>query len=255
MHAFFRHRKKTLTSDSLCSKLNFMGDYSAPENSPGRRAAANWFIDGLPEIVAGLEFAILGAMAIGLLGLPLRSFEKLISIGPLILLIFLVNGGDRNITEILKTRVSYPRTGYVLPPMHVEKAQVLNSIVTLTHPPSENVTDFRRRTVAVLFFGWVLPGVIDRQWGLPVAMFAVALALYTLNRTSERPYRWWYVLLLPVAGLLWMGLDHRQVEADLPKQFRVFVIAGLWLSAQGAWTLFQYLRRNPRPAAREGLRA
>jgi hypothetical protein len=231
-----------------------MKDYSAPETSPGRRAAANWFIDGLPEIVAGLEFAILGGMTIWLLHQPLR-FEKLLSVGVLLLLILLVNGGDRMITVFLKARVTYPRTGYVLPPMHTEESQLLEPIVSLAHPPTENVTDFRRRTVAVLFAGWVLPVVIGRSWGVPVTMSAVALALYALNRRSERPYRWWYTLFLPAAGLLWMALDPRQVEADLTEQFGVFVIAGLWLSGQGAWTLFEYLRRNPRPASREGLHA
>jgi len=231
-----------------------MEDYSVSGNSAGRRAAANWFIDGLPEIVAGLEFAISGVMAVWLLHQPLW-FEKLLSGGVLLLLILLVNGGDRKIIMFLKARVTYPRTGYVLPPMHVEQSRLLEPFVSLAHPPTENVTDFRRRTVAVLFAGWLLPAAIDRPWGVPVALLAVALALYALNRGGERPYQWWYVLFLPAAAVLWMGLHPHQVEADLNRQFRVFVIAGLWLSAQGAWTLLGYLRRNPRPPAQEGLHA
>lgn len=231
-----------------------MEDYFAPENSPGRRAAANWFIDGLPEIVTGLEFAMLGGMASWLLQQPLR-FEKLLAGGILFLLILLVNGGDRNITEFFKARVTYPRTGYVQPPMHAEELQRSEPVVSLAHLPNENVTDFRRRTVTVFFFGWILPGAINPPWGLPVAMSATALALYLLNRHSERPYRWWYTFFLPAAGLLWMSLDSSHGEGDLLRQFRVFVIAGLWLSAQGAWTLYGYLRRNPRPPAEEGLHA
>ena len=50
---------KLFIRSSLRSKLQVMKDYSSPESSPGRRAAANWFLDGLPEIVTGLEFAIL----------------------------------------------------------------------------------------------------------------------------------------------------------------------------------------------------
>ena len=231
-----------------------MEDYSVPENSPGRRAAANWFIDGLPEIVTGLEFAILGWMATWLLHQQLW-FERLLAAGVLVLLTFLVYGGDRTITEFFKARVTYPRTGYVQPPMHAEELQRSELVVSLARPPNENVTDFRRRTVTVLFFGWILPGAINPPWGLPVAMTATALALYLLNRRSERPYRWWYAFLLPAAGLLWMFLDSRRGEGDLVRQFRVFVIAGLWLSAQGAWTLYEYLRRNPRPSAGEGLHA
>lgn len=63
-----------------------MKDYSALENSPGRRAAANWFIDGLQEIVTGLEFAMLGGTAIWLLHQPLR-FERLSAGGVMLLLI------------------------------------------------------------------------------------------------------------------------------------------------------------------------
>jgi hypothetical protein len=231
-----------------------MKDYSAVENSLGRRAAANWFIDGLPEIVTGLEFAMLGGMAIWLLHQPLR-FERLLAGGVMLLLILLVNGGDRNITEFFKARVTYPRTGYVQPPMHAQESHVSEPVVSLAHPPNENVTDFRRRTVAVLFAGWMIPGAINHPWGLPVAMSAMALALYALNRGRERPYRWWYAFFLPIAGLVSMSLYPRQAEGDLATQFRVFVITGLWLSAQGAWTLYGYLRRNPRPPAEEGLHA
>ena len=231
-----------------------MEDCCAAEDSPGRRAAANWFIDGLQEIVTGLEFAISGGMAAWLLHQPFRS-ERLLSGGLLLLLIILVNGGDRSLIEFFKARMTYPRTGYVKPPMHAEELKLSEPIVSLARPPNENVTDFRRRTVAVLFAGWILLGAINHPWGLPVAMFVTALALYLLNRHSERPYCWWYALFLPAAGLLWMSLDTGQGAGDLASQFRVFVIAGLWLSAQGGWTLYGYLRRNPVPPAKEELHA
>ena len=105
------------------------------------------------------------------------------------------------------------------------------------------------------WLGVSVAGAINPPWGLPVAMSATALALHLLNRHSERPYRWWHTFALPAAGFLWMSLDSSQGEGDLPRQFRVFVIAGLWLSAQGAWTLYGYLRNNPGPPAGEGLQA
>jgi hypothetical protein len=248
-----------LTESSLWHKLQVMEDHSAPEISPGRRAAVNWFGDGLPEIVTGLEFAILSAVALWLLNQPLR-FERLLAAGVLLALILLVNGVDRFITSFLKARVTYPRTGYVQPPMHYEESQQSTPLVglALANPsrlPSENVTDFRRRTVAVLFLGWMLPSATNRPWGIPAALLAVAVALYILSRNTERPYRLWYTLLLPAAGLVWILLVPQPGKSDLTRQFTVFVIAGLWLAALGAWSLRRYLRKNPRTPDAERLPA
>jgi hypothetical protein len=234
-----------------------MGNDSALVDSPGRRAATNWFADGLPEIVVGLEFAILSGLCLWLFYLHLHTWMKMLPAATILLLIILVNGGDRKITQFLKARVAYPRTGYVQPPEHAAELEAREPIVSLAivsrvHSPRENVTDFRRRTVSVLFAGWIIPGAINRPWGLPVGMAAVAAALYALNRSTERPYRWWYALLLPLAGLACMGLRFGKVDPDLVRQSCVFVIAGVWLFAQGAWTLFAYLRRNPRAITDEG---
>jgi len=41
-----------------------MRDYSATQNSPGRRAASYWFVDGFPDIVFGLAVIVSGAVGL-----------------------------------------------------------------------------------------------------------------------------------------------------------------------------------------------
>ena len=226
------------------------------ESSPGRRAASYWFIDGVPEIISGLALALLG-------GLWLRSewtrslpwIERVWSLAAMLLLLAVLFGWERKIAQYIKARLTYPRTGYVRPPVPLGEARRSETIVSLglrqQPPPDENVTAFRERTVFVLFVGGWAGHLISSPWGLPLMMSAVAFALYLLNRAGERPYRWWSTLFLPAAAFLCVGLD-------LPGVLQrgvVYVIGGVWLFAQGASTLYRYVRTNPRPAAVRSLQA
>ena len=97
-----------------------MEDQNTNTQSPGQRASAYWFIDGLPLIVSGAEFALWGVLGVwsvlnhgiripaSLLGSQLAFFGALL-------------GFDRHFTEILKRRITYPRTGYVSPPVSEER--------------------------------------------------------------------------------------------------------------------------------------
>jgi hypothetical protein len=173
----------------------------------------------------------------------------------MLLLLTVLFGWERKIVQYIKARVTYPRTGYVRPPVPLGKALRSETIVTLglrqQPPPDENVTAFRERTVVVLFLGGWAVHPISSPWGLPFIMSAVAFALYVLNRHEERQYRWWSTLFLPAAAFLSVGLD---LPGELQRGL-VYVIGGVWLLAQGAWTLYRYLRTNPRPTVVGGLHA
>jgi hypothetical protein len=230
--------------------------------TPGQRAASYWFIDGLPEIVTGVEFLLWGAVGI-LGGLILLHHPKAYLPGWLAALVVFSMavwpGWDRRITEFLKAWVTYPRTGYVQSPIDEQQKPLIEPFTFLRlrdrPAPEENMTSFRLRALLVLWVGWQIPGQVlngfsnqvEQPWSTPVAMLALAVALYALNRNLERAYAWWFVLLLPAAGLLAMPLNLR---ADL-RQFLVPAISGIWLLARGAWTLAGYLRKNPRPVAGE----
>ena len=82
-------------------------------------------------------------------------------------------------------------------------------------------------------------------------MPALAVTLYVVNRNSERPYSWWWALILALTGLPFLWVN---VPAALPGGLP-FLLAGGWLVGQGVYTLVNYLRMNPYPVAAEGAHA
>jgi hypothetical protein len=228
--------------------------------SYGRRAATYWFVDGLPELLFGLMLIVMAGVAL-LLSIrtpgpwkwPWRALDLLLIYGGLVL--YLVY--ERGILDFLKVRLTYPRTGYVQAPE--EKEWRVETVTTLSllrpePPPKENVSFFRLRTVwpvlmAVLLFP--IHGNPIGRWFVPCVTTALAVALYVVNRESERPYRWWSALILAVAGLVfaWAPVPG-PLQWPLP-----FLLTGVWMAAQGAYTLVHYLRTNPLPRTAEGVRA
>jgi hypothetical protein len=244
-----------------------MNDDSAKQTaSYGQRAASYWSVDGLPEILRGLALLIFGA-SLWLWRFyattPWRRSGALISFAGLYLYFFLV---ERVVLDFLKSRITYPRTGYVRPPQRSwsvreppvplslrldDQPYVLSSIPP---PVSENRTSFWPRTVnpllafaVVCLFGGSLLG----HWLVPVLMPALAVTLYVVNRRSERPYSWWSALVLALMGLVFLWVD-------VPAAFQgwlPFVLAGAWLVPQGVYTLVRYLRMNPYRATAEEVKA
>jgi hypothetical protein len=217
------------------------------DESSGRRAAAYWFIDGLPDIVFGMSLMLIATAGI---------VWRILAPHAIVYDLLLTGGGiglfywkGRAVLDVLKSRLTYPRTGYVQPPKEVDRA---------CPPRGENVTYYLSRTGMKIFVAFCIsfsprhPG----GWSEPVVMLAPALALYVQNRRSERPYLWWWTLILALTGLLFPLLN---VPALLQSMV-MYLLAGGWLLALGVWTLIHYLRANPaNPAsvnrAPEGLRA
>jgi hypothetical protein len=143
---------------------------------------------------------------------------------------------DRKILDRLKARLTYPRTGYVRPPA----------------PPrgsgkDENVTGFPWSTVWLFWVALTFVHFWDSQWMVPLLMAVVAAWIYAANRREARPYVWWSVLPIAVAGLAsaWLDLSVKS------REFLPILIGGAWLLARGTWTLVHYLRAHPRSAAME----
>jgi hypothetical protein len=217
---------------------------------PGRRAAAYWFVDGLPELAYGLLYLALGG---GPALLWPCNRQAAISTSLALTALFLVfYTWDRRILGLLKARITYPRTGYVRPPADAA-GPAADPIARLTgqpiHWPDENVSWFRNRTVFLFFTGFQLM-MVGRMAGtttawLPMAiMAAMAAALWRLNRNLEHRYSLRSVLPLGVSGVpfVWIHLAP-QVQLMLP-----FILGGAWLTVRGAWTLQHYLKENPLPA-------
>lgn len=164
----------------------------------------------------------------------------------------------REILDFLKSRLTYPRTGYVQPPEDLSEGfRPPGPLIALSlrpaPPPDENVTRFQSRTLMViLWWGFLLSGLNPwKRWYALLAMPTLAVTLYALNRKSERPFRWWSTLILALTGPALLRLDVApRLQPTLP-----LLLAGAWLVAQGACTLVRYLRANPYPRAPEGVRA
>jgi hypothetical protein len=239
---------------------------ASPTPSYAQRAAAYWSVDGLPEILRGLALVILGAAPCVwriCAATPWPRSGPLISFAGLYCYFFLA---ERGILDFLKSRITYPRTGYVQPPARAwsireppvplslrldDQPYVLSTIPLSV---SENSTSFWPRTVRPLI-GFVVLCMLGRDplghWLVPLAMPALAVTLYVVNRSSERPYPWWSAIILALTGPVFLRVDvPPTLQRSLP-----FLLAGGWLLALGVYTLVDYLRMNPYPRTVEGAKA
>jgi hypothetical protein len=217
--------------------------------SAGRRAAAYWFIDGLPEIFFGVLYLALGG--IGLIwGFNLENPWMKGVLLVVTLAFLLLFWKDRVILDYCKARLTYPRTGYVRPPAEPEPA-LSDKLITLgTAPPFDwNVTSFRMRTAFFFFLMSRLVNFtteilrVDGRWSVAMVMALVALGVYAGNLRDAHAYSWQSALAIALAGLL-------SAAVEVPPRSRQFIpllIGGVWLLAHGVPTLVRYLRTDPAP--------
>jgi hypothetical protein len=143
----------------------------------------------------------------------------------------------------LKARITYPRTGYVAPPLQ----QALHEPVTRETFFPQKRTRTREEVVDgiqnVTFFSVALVAFLFHQrW-----MFALAVLLHVYLSWHFRKWvhiPWYKKYLAPVAGLLWTFLP-------LPLNLSWEVVpvgSGLCLLGTGIVHLTVYLKRHPRYA-------
>ncbi len=220
---------------------------AVPIDSPGRRAAAYWFADGLPEVAFGFALFLLGVYGIVWEALHGRNWWTRVGFFAAYLLLLALLILHRRILDFLKARITYPRTGYVRPPADFpSKSDSLDRILTLgtAHRVDENISSFRAHTVVLLISGHFFVGLLNEaRWSLPLVMTAIASGIYFWNRDDARPYSGRAVLPIALAGFIAAGLDFMP-EA---RGFLSLVIGGAWLLGIGTWTLVRYLRAHPKP--------
>jgi hypothetical protein len=215
----------------------------------GRRAAAYWFIDGLPEILFGVAYLAWGGIGLAW-GFDMKNPWMNGAMVVAFLAFLLLFTKDRAILDYCKARLTYPRTGYVSPPAEPEPA-LSDKLITLgTAPPFDwNVTSFRMRTAFFFFLMSRLVNFtteilsVDGRWSVAIVMALVALGVYAGNRRDAHAYSWQSALAIALAGLLSAALT-------LPPKSRQFIpllIGGGWLLAHGVPTLVRYLRTHPAP--------
>ncbi len=216
------------------------------DNSPGRRAAAYWFIEGLPEILFSLFFLLPWAfyLAMKLLHTQIQiqnwwiKWAVIMLAGWFPVIFWLLYRAGLN---FLKARITYPRTGYVQPPSFPNNQKILT--LHTAHRSDDNVSSFASSTMVLMSCGYFLMLLLPTtSWGLPLVMSSIAAGIYILNRNSARPYSWFTVLPIALAGFAASALDlEPNFRAGMP-----ILICGLWLLGIGIWTLVGYLRANPK---------
>jgi hypothetical protein len=233
-----------------------MKDQSIMPNTPGRRAAAYWFADGFPEILLGVTLLLCALMGIlwSLYG-PLAHVRELAAFLLVTAGFLLYYFKERPVLEYLKSRITYPRTGYVQPPEEMEPGRrgTLTTLHLIPEPqPNENVTFFRWKLVTMLwwfFYVFLMPGNRHGHWILPFMMPMLALLIFVVSRRLEHRYSWWSTLVLAFLGVpfLWLRI------APPLQPLVALLLAGTWILAQGLWALAGYLRDHPSPRSTEGL--
>jgi hypothetical protein len=162
---------------------------------------------------------------------------------------------NRKILDVLKTRLTYPRTGYAQPPRdgYPEGGEYTLTLLKPAAAPSpqNNVTAFRIGTVYIFFCGSLWVSAFEDRWGIAIAMLVIGFVVYLGHKWSERPYSWWSVLPLALTGIP-VSILGVPVRAQ---KFVPMVAGGLWLCCRGAWTLARYLRTNRPRQITEGMSA
>src|SRR5450755_151473 len=108
-----------------------MNSSPSPILDAGQRAWRYWFADGLPTLVAGLcslSFGFSTLYAGQRAETPLSVAVSLAGLGLYGAVLF----RHREIVEWLKTRVTYPRTGYVRPPFASEDTTLPLTLLALS---------------------------------------------------------------------------------------------------------------------------
>jgi hypothetical protein len=197
-----------------------------------QRVKQYWFKDGLGELVGGGMILLVGLYFAGQEWLPQGSMGRTLLQSSLALLVIGGAVATRWLVNVMKTRLTYPRTGYV------------------EYQPGVKNTPSRRMFTAgiaisvsalLVFFGrfsgsfnW-LPGFTGLVFG----------AAFILLRTRANGVGRFYVLA--TFCVIWgMGLSF----ISLPMGYSLglfYGLAGIAAMLSGGITLLRYLRDNPFP--------
>jgi hypothetical protein len=211
------------------------------------RAWNYWFDDGLPTLVG-----VFGCFVFGLSFIFDRPplFRLLLAAPYYVILL-----RNRSIIEWLKTKLTYPRTGYVTPPYssqdELPPLPDLTSVSLHADPARLAKTAgelYERKQRMVLVLTMLIAAVlgtmfIDRPWTFAAAGIELGLALWIMNGKDFR-LSWIVISAIPLIGF---SLAIFPPDALTPAhRLGYFATAGgLLIVADGAVALVRYLWQNP----------
>jgi hypothetical protein len=210
------------------------------------RAWNYWFVDGLTNLVVGVNTLLISACIL----FPPRWPPKLLPFllwGIGLFSYVVVAARYQQLVEWLKARTTYPRTGYVESPMPntSESANLVTMSLgpTGTPPELQLVHAKRRRTwvvsIVLVIVACIAFVLIQARWVFGVAglLFSIATAL------ARRTFRFSWILPIgfPLLGFYISAFVPRHIGPDY------FIVGmGLLFVLDGTATLIRYLIRNPK---------
>lgn len=228
-----------------------------------RRAWNYWFVDGLPNLIGGLLCLLLAGASFLLSGPhPRRS--------PLVIALLVLAYGIyvvvllrfRQTLEWLKTRITYPRTGYAAspyftfgqdasPPADLTMLNLSDTAKQGILPDASEVERERQDrywrlwlTLTVFTAAALCAAFIHQRWICGVFGTAAGLGIWLTTRRDER-LSWAVAYGLPFAGM-YMFMFHGSNQGLRIERLGSFLAGmGLVLTLTGAVALIRYLRRNP----------
>jgi hypothetical protein len=228
---------------------------SAPLFSAEQRASRYWFDDGLPTLLTGLACLL---MAFFLLYPRTGNSSPVATVVSLaaVVLYGVVLLRQREILDWLKSRITYPRTGYVRPPHFAENANPPQELTILSlgganaaqaETANALYRDRKRRMglTMILTMAAVLPMLFFRNpWLCSLAGLLLAAAMWFGARLEQR-LSWIVLAGLPVLGVtLSLFLPRDRIGPERAAWF--LAGSGVLFVLEGALTLFSYLRQHPR---------
>jgi hypothetical protein len=211
-----------------------------------RRALDYWDIDGLPVLIAGISAISYGGFFLWI------SLDKDRSIWGVTLFyglwsVFCLWIEKKGNIEWLKGRITYPRTGYVVPPEIPPPASLRYGVNPLIEepPPAPIALRTSRKAIELtdfplfFFLVWLFT---DNSWLMCLACLWTALLFWKENK-QDPP---WFEIagsviagvasaILPVSGLRRTGI--------------IILIFGVTSMIKGTILLLRYLRQHPAPQA------
>lgn len=233
-----------------------MPSFSSPILAAEQRAFRSWFADGLSTLVAGVGCLVVAFFLLYDHDRPVTPLSIAITF-----LVFFLYGAvllrQRQIVEWLKSRITYPRTGYALPPSLAEDPAAATGLTVLSlqatgrkrSPEAEKVDADRRRhvmimavAVTVAISGMML---VQNRWSCAVAGALITVSLWYGAR-KEQWLSWVTLGGLPLVGFAMSIFYADHVEG--PQRPAYFLVGtGVVFVLDGGLTLLRYLWQNPRP--------
>ncbi len=241
-----------------------MSSTLSPTLQAERRSWHYWFEDGLSSLVTSAGCLLFAFFLLHPQQRPVSPFRTALSLAAFILYgVILLR--QRQILDWLKTRITYPRTGYVSPPYFAQEAEQTRDIPVIHLLPADLTeqeqalrveADRRRRFWFILAVGLATAFVtmyVRNPWICSLAGLLLAAAIWFVSR-HEQQLSWIILGAIPFV-FLYTGFYIRHFSIYTERIVRLermgYFLAGtgLLFFLDGAVSLIRFLRRNPRPSS------